>query len=475
MRYVPKAGLAEGRSFVGRPLNTGLALFVEEGLTGIALQALLALAILVPAVRGTFRVSNIGAYRVGVLAVGCCAFWIREMTFSSLLENRAVMGLYWVLLALLVLATSAPSKVTNCTWKVASRISLTVLAAASVLVFFNDARSKSADKAAVIAAQAVQNGDTTGAFGAVEKAIAILPNPYYLGLRALVRSLDSMPAFNPQQPLQVVQLPDQRRSLQDALHDLDWALAKNPDDDLFWHNRAWIRLYLGERPQDVILDMRRAIEIDGGTPAYRVSLGLLYERLGRTDDASEQYSAALAAAPDICDSAFARDVRMQSNTMWGQLVFTAIRILRARDSHDRDISTRARLARLRLEQGQTDRARLALQTVTAAMPQFPRAWANIGRIYFKYGQFEQAESCLRKAVSLDGSDPTAFLLLASIARTNDDQDAAEALERRAQMTAAHPVSPHATRVNRVYKTNAIVPDDVLPPGLQKYCSPVSLE
>jgi tetratricopeptide (TPR) repeat protein len=475
MRYVPKAGLGEGRSFVGRPLNTGLALLVEEGIIGIALQALLAFAILVPAVRGSFRMSNVAACRVGVLAVGCGAFWIREMTFSSLLENPAVMGLYWVLLALLTLAASLPSKIPSRASKVNSRLALTVLSAASVLVFYTEERWKSADKAATVAAQAIQGGDANSAIGAVERAIAIRPAPYYLGMRALIRSLDCMPAFDPRQPFQAVQLPDQRSRLQDALHDLDQALAGNPDDDLFWHNRAWIRLYLGQRPEDVMPDMRRAVEIDGGTPTYRVSLGLLFERQGRTEEAREQYASALAAAPDICDSEFARDLKSRPDAMWDQAVSRAIRVLQARDPHDRDVSTRARLARLHLEQGRTEQARIALLTVNTAMPQYPRAWANMGRVSLKSGQLEQAEACLRKAAFLDDSDPAAFLLLASIARANDDQDAADSLNNRAQIVAKHRVSPHATRVDRVYKTNAVVGDDILPADLQKYCSPAGVK
>jgi Tfp pilus assembly protein PilF len=218
-------------------------------------------------------------------------------------------------------------------------------------------------------------------------------------------------------------------------------------------------------------DMRRAIEIDGGTPAYRVSLGFMFERQGKADDASEQYAAALAAAPDICDSEFARDLRTRSDTMWGQVVSKAIRTLQARDPHDQDVSTRARLARLQLEQGQTEQARTALLTVNTAMPQYPRAWSNMGRIYFASGQLDQAETSLQKAIFLDGSDPSAFLLLASIARANDNQDASESFDNRAQMIAEHSVSPHAARVSRVYETNAVVGDDILPVGLLKYCLP----
>jgi tetratricopeptide (TPR) repeat protein len=317
----------------------------------------------------------------------------------------------------------------------------------------------------------VQSGDATAALEAAERAIAIRPAPYYLGLRALIRALDAMPAFDQRQAIQVINLPDQRHRLQDALRDLDRALAGNPDDDLFWHNRAWIRLSLGESPQEVMPDMRRAIEIDGGTPAYRVSLGFMFERQGKADDASEQYAAALAAAPDICDSEFARDLRTRSDTMWGQVVSKAIRTLQARDPHDQDVSTRARLARLQLEQGQTEQARTALLTVNTAMPQYPRAWSNMGRIYFASGQLDQAETSLQKAIFLDGSDPSAFLLLASIARANDNQDASESFDNRAQMIAEHSVSPHAARVSRVYETNAVVGDDILPVGLLKYCLP----
>jgi tetratricopeptide (TPR) repeat protein len=282
-----------------------------------------------------------------------------------------------------------------------------------------------------------------------------------------------MPAWDSQHPIQTLHDSGARRRLQDALRDLDTALAANPDDDLFWHNRAWIRLGLGAASDDVMSDLRRAVAIDGGSACYRVGLGLVLEQQDRTDLAREQYAAALAAAPDLCDSEFARRLKTRSALLWAEALSKAIEILQARDPDDRDVSTRARLARLYLEQGQMARARAMLDTVTKAMPQFPRAWANQGRIYLDSDDLAQAEQYLKKAAFLDGNDPVALALLARVAKANGDQGTADSLQDRELMMTGQQASRHAQRLSRMYKTNAVVRDDILPRGLLAYCTPTS--
>jgi hypothetical protein len=46
---------------------------------------------------------------------------------------------------------------------------------------------------------------------------------------------------------------------------------------------------------------------------------------------------------------------------------------------------------------------------------------------------------------------------------------ADSLLAQAEDLRRRPVSSHAMRVGRVYKTSAIVPDHVIPRGLQRYC------
>lgn len=470
MRYVPKAGLEEGRSFVGRPLNTALALFAEQGVIGLALQALLVLACLVPAVSGSFHSSRTTAFRTAVLAVGCAAFWTREMTFSSLLESTEVMCLYWLVLALFASTAATPRRATLRAGRL-SRIALTVVVAIAAAAFYAEHERKRGEQTAMLAAHSVRDGDTHAAMPLLEKAMAVDPSPHYLSLQALARALDAMPVFDPQRPIQVVQSGDGCLRLEQALHDLDRALAANPDDDLFWHNRAWIRLSLGEAPPHAAPDLQRAIRIDGGAAAYHVSLGLLYESCGRTEDAGGQYALALAAEPDVCDSEFARDLRARPGGIWDAAVSKAIRALHDRDPQGQDVSNRARLARLYLELGQTERARTALLAVTAAMPQFPRAWTNLGRLHLESNDFAAADTYFRKAAFLDPGDPSVYSLLSDLARKTGDDEEAESLAARARMLAEHVVSSHAGRVTRVYKTRAVVQDDVLPTGLQKYCRP----
>jgi len=240
---------------------------------------------------------------------------------------------------------------------------------------------------------------------------------------------------------------------------------------MFLHNRAWIRVQLGQTPEAVAPDLLRATAIDGGSVCHRVSLGLLLEQQDRTSEASDQYAAVLAISPETSDSEFARDMRRRDARLWDLTLSKAIAILRSRDPGSQDIATSARLARLYFEQGQEESARAMLETVTNAVPQFPRAWANLGRVCFVGGDFDRAETNLRRAAFLDGGDPIVPMLLSRIAQARGDEQVAAALRNRAFIASEQQWPPRALRVNRIYKTNAVVRDEVLPPGLLAYCMP----
>jgi hypothetical protein len=118
--------------------------------------------------------------------------------------------------------------------------------------------------------------------------------------------------------------------------------------------------------------------------------------------------------------------------------------------------------------------RRTLEAVTASVPQFPRAWANLGYTDFAGGNLDHAEGSLRKALFLDAGFCPARTLLARIERNYGNEDAAASLEMRCETTGIHVRSRHASRVGRLYKVQrAVVLDDVLPPGLLAYCEPIS--
>jgi tetratricopeptide (TPR) repeat protein/O-antigen ligase len=472
MHFVPEAGLGEGRSFVGRPLNTFLTIQTEEGMVGIVLYFLLTATAAFVAVRSSPCVRGAKAWPTAVLLVGLCAFWVREMTFSSLLENALVSSLFFLLLGFLVnVASSSAARFRTVALNRRAAVLVTVLAAAGGVMFYASARQRSADTIATSAAQLLAEGKWERASVVAQKAIQKHETPYYRSVLALSTAIDNGLSFNARNPFQTVQPQEQRRRLQASLTDYDRAIAANPNDDLFWHNRAWIRITLGAAPSNVVSDVRRAIAIDGAASAYRVTLGLIYEREGRSNEAVTQYGAALAESPALADSEFARDLQRRDVALWKSSLVNAVTVLRGRDPESHDIVVRARLGRLYFEQGELGRAHDLLVSVVETMPQLPRAWSNLGLVQLRGNNLDQAEESLRKAAFLDPGDPIVWKLLADAAAARGDKERAEELSSRGAVAARYLFSSHASRVGRVYMTAAVVRDDILPAGLLTYCSP----
>jgi O-antigen ligase len=101
MRFVPYAHLGEYRSFVGRPLNTPLGIFAEEGLLGLFCYLFL-LAALFKSAGSSVDGESDAAFRSAVLLAGLAALVAREATFSSFLECPTVACLFWIWAAAIV-------------------------------------------------------------------------------------------------------------------------------------------------------------------------------------------------------------------------------------------------------------------------------------------------------------------------------------------------------------------------------------
>jgi tetratricopeptide (TPR) repeat protein/O-antigen ligase len=469
MHYVPYAGLGEGRSFVGRALNTLLTVWTEEGLVGLFLHVALLLAAVLPALSSAVRIRQ-GGPASTVLLAGVLALWARELTFSSIAENPLVMALYWLLIALLVGTTAPGPRAAGTIYRAClPALAFVSFAIAAGTVFWMTERQREAEVVAASAVQRISEKDPDQGILLSARADAIGPNIYYRSLSALSRALVAMPWFDPKRPFQIAPSSAGRQYLQEALRDYDQAIAANPSDDLFWHNRAWVRLSLGWDVGRVIPGLQRAVAIDGATAVYRVSLGLAYEQKGSMDQAVDQYAWALAGDPELVHSGFAGDLKSRAADKWERALALAADRLRRRDPRNSDTGVRARLGRIEIERGEYRRAEDILSSVTEAMPQFPRAWVNLARIRIQEGALRKAAECLSKATFLNDRDPLVWDLRSELARKGIGDDA-EALEDRAAVLSEQPVSAHAQRVSRVYKTRAVVRDDVLPAGLLVYCS-----
>ncbi len=474
MRYLPKARTAEGRQFIGRPLNSGLTILIEEGIAGLALYLFVTASAGWAALRDLLRLRACRAWPAAAALAGIGALAVREAAFSSLLENRTVTMLYWVLLGLAMSSLRPRSRAqAGRPITVPIRVALSALVVFAGFVFVREHRCGQAADFASRASIEIKSGNFADAVPLADQAIAIDPSAYHFSVRALARAAAHMPRFAIESPAPAVQSEQDRSALRAALADFSRAAEGNSDDDLFPHNRAWIRLSLGEPLAAVRADIGRSMQIDGAAPEYHVALGLIEERGGDRPGAVHEYGAALSFAPEIVDSQFAADLKTRDPEMWRASLAEAISRLRARNPDGQDVANQAAVARILIEQGDLDKARRMLERVTAAMPQFSRAWANLGYLESAAGDSAGAEQSLRKALFLDGAFCPARMLLARIEREFGDDDAAANLEGMCADGGRPPVSQHARRISRIYRApGAVAGDDVLPPGLLAYCAPL---
>lgn len=474
MRHLPKARLAEGRQFVGRPLNSGLTILIEEGIVGLALYLFVTASAGWAALRDVVRIRPCRAWPAAAVLAGTGAFAVREAAFSSLIENRTVTILYWVLLGTAMASLKRRSRSgSGRPLTIPQRVALSALAVVAGFVFVREYRCNQAADFAARASLEINAGSFADAIPPADQVIAIDPSAYHFSVRALARAAAHMPRFAPDSPTPVAQSEQDRNELRAALADYSRAIEGNPDDDLFPHNRAWIRLALGEPLAAVRADIDRSMKINGAGVQYHVALGLIEEGSGDKPGAVHEYGAALSFAPEIANSQFATDLKARDPAMWRRCLAEAIARLRARSPEGQDVANQAAVARILMEQGDFYTARRMLDRVTAAMPQFSRAWANLGYLEITAGDSQSAELSLRKAAFLDGGFCPARMLLARVEREFGDEDEAARLEGMCGETGSPPMSQHARRLHLIYLvTGGTAGDDILPPGLLAYCTPL---
>jgi tetratricopeptide (TPR) repeat protein len=214
---------------------------------------------------------------------------------------------------------------------------------------------------------------------------------------------------------------------------------------------------------------RKAVGLDPGNPLYHVSLGRWEDVKGDTASAMEEYSSTLALSPRTAYSRFFKDLRNRRPAMAMAVVARAASLLAKGDQLDADPIVSARLGAIYLLEGRDRDARGKLEHALDQLPNLSYAWANLGVILEKQGNYEAAKTDYKRAVYLDGANAMSWFRLATLERAEGDAPQAvigfEAVLNQPQY------SGRLFRWYRLYRLNTYVNDDVLPPGLVEYIEP----
>jgi tetratricopeptide (TPR) repeat protein len=466
--YLPIAHVEEGRPYITRPLNTVLSILAERGFIGVLSELAILGVVLWHATEVQRRGSRTLRFKISVLVGGLAVFWLGEMTDSALTESSLVRCLYFIVLALSCQKNIYRARSQGCQPR-AYILFCACICAMSILVGYEWYSHQVAEHFAELAVEELASGYSTLASEHAARAEQVDSNPYYQTLRAQALILHAMPGFDPQVIVKPVHDQDARKKIQKALALYDLAIAALPQDDALWHNRAWIRLALGEDIRTAEIDMEHAIAIDGSESTHRISLGLMLEWTGDIPGAENQYAAALFMNPELVNSRFAREHFLQSPDLWRNSLMQAMALSQERNRGRGDPLLGARLGALYLAEGNASEGVPLLMKVSSEMQEFPRVWANLGRISLNDGDREIASLYLRRALFLDPEDMLVISQLADLESSEGDEADAVSLRSRLHFLVGHRYSSHAARVAHLYDTHAVVLDDILPSGLLAYC------
>jgi tetratricopeptide (TPR) repeat protein len=248
------------------------------------------------------------------------------------------------------------------------------------------------------------------------------------------------------------------------------AIELNPNDDSFYHSLAWLYYFAGERPL-AYENLRRAMQIDPEIALYHISLGLLLETENRVDEACSEYATALRLAPNIVDSPFFLELQERWPQRVETMVLTTTTMMEEGLANAPDTISKAKLSKLYWFEKRTAESVQAVKEVTSVLPGLSRPWLILGDFYQGNGANTAAELCYKKAAYLATGDYLAWEHLGRYLDRLDRRDAAINAYEEALSSWLSQRSVHAERAARLYQTNVIIPDDVVPKGLLSYTSP----
>jgi tetratricopeptide (TPR) repeat protein len=196
------------------------------------------------------------------------------------------------------------------------------------------------------------------------------------------------------------------REAHDALERKDWAtaarlsreaIAEYPDHVLAHYFLAQAALSQGQW-DDAVRALQTVVRLYPKSFAGHRELGAALAQLGKTADSARAFETALALRPQGPD---AQDVQM-------------------------------RLAFVRLQTGEKDKALPLLAGLAEANTPVPEVWTALGRIYYEGEKLTDSEKAFRRSAELRDDGRTWFNLAVVRLRLYDKPGAIQALERAAR-------------------------------------------
>ncbi|MFQ6000464.1 MAG: O-antigen ligase family protein [Anaerolineae bacterium] len=268
--------------------------------------------------------------------------------------------------------------------------------------------------------EAIRQGDFPSALRSIDHAVSL--DPAFTLYRLQRGGIEGYLATEGERPT----------AIEKAMADYEAHMAHGGDTALNNSDLAW--LYAEENQlKPAISHMRRALSLAPRNSTYHLHLGYLLEAQGNLDDAGVEYATALALNPAHIESGFWQASAFRRSTtphllrQAAQLTPTLapeqVALSRAQLAYyGHDLATATRIladldgpplahllmGRIAEEQGDYLSALAHIERALEGNRIFPRAYLELGRIYYQLGEEDQAKAALRIAIALGLREAEAF-------------------------------------------------------------------
>jgi len=392
LRYKPvESAMSEGAyATAASAHNELLDIWVSCGSIGLIIYLWLLITFIVICLKTYWQAEGIEKF----LVTGLLASW-----FSHFIQNQfsptgvSTSYLFWTILALVMVFKAKPKSITlpitikEFRWI----ISLATMGLAIWLWILFVVKPCIADfnyeQGTLLQAMPEYRQETQYRF---ERALEF--NPYEIQYHREVCSLYLQHAQKTMEGIWFKKTIDQAKKL----------LKLNPDDGVGNSILGAVYYLEGKDLNKAIAAFKKAIEVDPYNPDPHNTIGLVYQRLGKYDEAIKEFKQALWFKPDY-SMALSNLRRTYEQTGKGDIK-ADIKELLARESGPRTAWLREQLVTFYLQENNLDEAIKECLLILHLNPENVAVCRTLGDIYLRQGKFEEAKKAFEYLLKLKPDD-----------------------------------------------------------------------